>query len=159
WAMQYDKSYEGFHGPLLALLKDPDATVRHQAALSLVAMGDSAGRPELISMLEFRPIRSEAAGKVTVLLREGDPFGAGSPIARIVQADGNKVEARSLEAGRIDRLSVSTGAEVQQGQELAVLSPSIDQVWEALRGLYVVGQPDDIPAIQHYRMDLPGMPD
>jgi HEAT repeat protein len=157
--MQYDKSYEGFHSTLLAMLTDRDPMVRHQAALSLVAIGDSSGRGELVSMLRFQTLRADAAGKATVLLREGDAFAAGSPIVRIEEATGNKVEARSSEAGRIERLSVSTGSEVREGQELAVLSPSIDQVWEALRALYVVGQPDDIPSIQHYAMDLPGMPE
>jgi biotin carboxyl carrier protein len=159
WAMQYDKSYERFHVALLGMLNDPDPTVRHQAALSLVAIGDAAGRPELVSMLQFQSLRADAAGKATVLLHEGDAFAAGGPIIRIEQANGNKVEARASEAGRVERLSVSTGSEVQEGQELAVLSPSIEQVWEALRALYVVGQPDDIPSIQHYTMDLPGMPD
>src|SRR5262249_31995394 len=101
WAMQYDKSYSGFRGALLAMLKDADPTVRHQAALSLVAIGDSAGRPELVSMLQFRSIRADAAGKVTVLLHEGDAFAAGGPIARIEQANGNKVETRAAEAGRV----------------------------------------------------------
>jgi hypothetical protein len=159
WAMQYDKSYDAFRGALLAMLNDPDPTVRHQAALSLVAIGDSSGRPELVSMLQLRPIRADVAGKATVLLHEGDAVAAGGPIIRIDQPNGNRVEARSSEAARVQRLSVSTGAEVAEGQELAVLSPSIDQVWEALRALYLVGQPDDIPSIQRYTMDLPGMPD
>jgi hypothetical protein len=159
WAMQYDKSYEGFRGALLAMLNDQDPTVRHQAALSLVAIGDASGRGELVSMLRFQTLRADADGRATALLREGDAFAAGSPIVRIEQANGNKVEARSREAGRIERLSVSSGSEVRAGQELAVLSPSIDQAWEALRALYVVGQPDDVPSIQHYLMDLPGMPD
>jgi biotin carboxyl carrier protein len=159
WAMQYDKSYEGFHSALLAMLNDEDSTVRHQSALSLVAIGDSAGRGELVSMLRFQTLRADADGKATALLREGDAFAVGGPIVRIEQANGNKVEARSTQAGRVERLSVTTGAEVREGQELAVLSPSIDQVWEALRALYVVGQLDDIPSIQHYTMDLPGMPD
>ena len=159
WAMQFDKSYDGFRGALVAMLKDPDPTVRHQAALSLVAMGDSSGRPELVSMLQFRSIRADAAGKATILLHEGDACAAGGPIARIEQPNGNKIETRASEAGRVERLSVSSGAEVAEGQELAVLSPSIDQVWEALRALYLVGQPEDIPSIQRYTMDLPGMPD
>jgi len=159
WTMQYDKSYDGFRSALLAMLNDQDPTVRHQAALSLVAIGDSSGRRELVSMLQFRPVRADVAGKATVLLHEGDAVAAGGPIVRIDQPDGNKVEARASEAARVERLSVSTGAQVSEGQELAVLSPSIDQVWEALRALYLVGQPDDIPSIQHYAIDLPGMPD
>jgi len=159
WTMQYDSSYQEFHTALLAMIGDQDPTVRHQAALSLVAFGNSSGRPELVSMLRFQMLRADAAGKAIVLLREGDAFAAGSPIVRIQQANGNKVETRSSEAGRIQRLSIQSGSQVHEGQEIAVLSPSIDQVWEALRALYLVGQPDDIPAIQRYAADLPGMPD
>ena len=32
-------------------------------------------------------------------------------------------------------------------------------MWEALRALYLVGQPEDIPAIQPYERELPEIPD
>jgi hypothetical protein len=42
---------------------------------------------------------------------------------------------------------------------MATLDPSADQVWEALRALYLVGQPDDLPAISRYEKNLPEIPD
>jgi hypothetical protein len=35
------------------------------------------------------------------------------------------------------------------------VDPGDEQVWEALRALYLVGQPDDLPAIHPYQRDLP----
>jgi len=36
-----------------------------------------------------------------------------------------------------------------------VIDPASDQVWEALRALYMIGQLDDLPAIRPYQRDLP----
>ena len=35
------------------------------------------------------------------------------------------------------------------------VDPATEQVWEALRALYLVGQLDDLPAIRPYERDLP----
>ena len=48
WVMGQDNAYEDFHSALRPLLQDPNAGVRHNAALGLVRFGDSSGRPELI---------------------------------------------------------------------------------------------------------------
>ena len=56
--------------------------------------------------------------------------------------------------GRI-RSVAGTGANLSAGAEVAVVDPANDQVWEALRGLYLIGQPDDLPAIRPYERDLP----
>ena len=36
-----------------------------------------------------------------------------------------------------------------------MVDPGTEQVWEALRALYVVGQADDLAAIRPYERDLP----
>jgi hypothetical protein len=36
-----------------------------------------------------------------------------------------------------------------------VIDPANEQVWEALRALYLVGQPEDLRAIRPYERDLP----
>jgi hypothetical protein len=43
--------------------------------------------------------------------------------------------------------------------QLAARTPGADQVWEALRGLYLVGQPDDLPAVERIEYGGAGMPD
>jgi hypothetical protein len=45
------------------------------------------------------------------------------------------------------------------GAELASVDPGEEQVWEALRALYLVGEPEDLPAIRIYQRDLPEIPD
>jgi hypothetical protein len=42
---------------------------------------------------------------------------------------------------------------------VAVVDPSTEQVWEALRALYLVGQADDLAAIRPYERNLPDIPD
>jgi hypothetical protein len=44
---------------------------------------------------------------------------------------------------------------VAAGTEIATIDPGDEQVWEALRALYLVGQVDDLPAIRAYTHDLP----
>jgi hypothetical protein len=73
-----------------------------------------------------------------------------------VAADGSTqtVEIRSPIPGRIRSVS-QTGASVAAGAEVAVIDPGTEQVWEALRALYIVGQVDDLPAIRPYERDVP----
>jgi hypothetical protein len=64
------------------------------------------------------------------------------------------VEVRSPIPGRI-RSVPQTGANVVAGSEIAVIDPGTEQVWEALRALYLIGQVDDLPAIRPYERDVP----
>jgi hypothetical protein len=84
---------------------------------------------------------------------------AGAPLARIRRADGTAVEIHASEAGRIDAISAADGKNVEPGIELMTLWPSADQVWEALRALFILGQPDDISYVQPYTRPTPAMPD
>jgi biotin carboxyl carrier protein len=160
WAMGQDNSYSEFHPVLLELIKDPIPGVRHNAALGLVRFGDTAARPELVAMLEPHSIRTEDAGMVELVIKaEGVAVAAGAPLARIRRPDGTTVEIHAAEAGRIDAISAADGKNVEPGTELMTLWPSADQVWESLRGLFILGQPDDISYIQRYTRPTPAMPD
>lgn len=160
WAMGQDNTYEDFHPALLLLLKDPVPGVRHNAALGLVRFGDVSARAELVAMLERQTVRAENAGTVELLLKEqGLALAAGAPLARIRRQDGTTIEIHAPEAGRIDSISVSDGKNVEAGDELMNISPSAEEVWEALRALYVVGTVDDIPYVQPYTRPTPTMPD
>ena len=64
-------------------------------------------------------------------------------------------ERNSFADSRTDPLGLGTGANVAAGAEVAVVDPGTEQVWEALRALYVVGQSDDLAAIRPYERDLP----
>jgi hypothetical protein len=64
------------------------------------------------------------------------------------------VEIRSPIPGRIRSVD-QPGANVKAESEVAVVDPATEQVWEALRALYVVGQLDDLSAVRPYERDLP----
>jgi hypothetical protein len=53
------------------------------------------------------------------------------------------------------------GDVVKPGDPLADLSadPNQPSVWEALRALYLVGQPPDLEAVQRYMRASPGLPE
>jgi len=54
---------------------------------------------------------------------------------------------------------VATGATVAAGAGVASIDPGSEQVWEALRALYLVGQLEDLPAIRIYERNAPEIPD
>jgi multidrug efflux pump subunit AcrA (membrane-fusion protein) len=131
--------------------------VRSNAALSLVRFADASGRPQLVHMLQPANVAAPQAGRITDLAKVGEAIRQNGTIAKIA-ADGNTVEARSPIAGRVRSFSVARGAQVQAGSELATMDPAPEQVWEALRALYLVGQKEDLAAIAAYEKNLPNMP-
>jgi hypothetical protein len=160
WTMGQDNSCQEFHNALLLMLSDIHPTVRHNAALALVRFGDPAARPELVSMLKPIIIKADSSGTVSMLPRdEGATIRAGSPIARIKSSDGKIRELSAPEAGHLHRWSVSEGSQVAPGDEIARLWPETEQVWEALRALYLIGQLEDIPHIEPYTQPIPGLPE
>jgi hypothetical protein len=160
WVMGQDNADEDFHVALKPMLQDSSPGVRHNAALGLVRFADSAGRPELVAMLEPHSIRSESGGIVELIIREeGIAIAAHGPLARVKQDDGNTIEIRAPEAGRVESVLVQNGSRVEAQNELMKLTPSTEQVWEALRALYVIGQPEDIPHVQRYTRPIAAMPD
>ena len=76
-----------------------------------------------------------------------------------MENEGHTVEVRSPITGRLTDLFVKAGQMVNAGDQIATLDPGTDQVWEALRALYLTGQPEDIPTIQPYERDLPDIPE
>jgi pyruvate/2-oxoglutarate dehydrogenase complex dihydrolipoamide acyltransferase (E2) component len=77
------------------------------------------------------------------------------PSAVAPQNSEQTIEVRSPISGRIRTLSVTTGTTLAAGTEIASVDPGDEQVWEALRALYLVGQLDDLPAIRPYQRELP----
>ena len=161
WAMGQDNANEDFHNALRPMLKDVNPGVRHNAALALVRFGDLSVRPELVAMLEPYSVRSESAGTVELIIKEeGVAVAANGPLARVKQDDGGAtVEIRAPEAARVESVLITSGARVDAGKEFMILAPSTEQVWEALRALYVLGQPEDVPYVQRYARPVASMPD
>jgi HEAT repeat protein len=155
WVMGQDTSGAGFHETLLKMLQDQSPMVRGNAALSLVRFGDAAGRPQIAALLQAAHISAPAAGRITDSDHPGTAIHQAGLIAKLAPSNSSQtIEVRSPIPGRI-RSVAKTGANVGIGAEVAVIDPATEQVWEGLRALYLIGQPEDIAVIQPYERDLP----
>jgi len=177
WVMGQDTAGAGFHETLLNMLSDPSQMVRGNAALSLVRFGDPAGRPQILGLLQPAEVTVPASGpigpsatqdswsdpgrsaQVVDTAAVGTTIRQGGVVAKISTAvftDGTGVvELRSPLTGRLHTLSAQRGKTVHPGDVIAVIDPATEQVWEALRALYLIGQLDDLPAIRPYERDVP----
>jgi biotin carboxyl carrier protein len=149
WVMGQDNSNLQFRQTLLRMLNDPSPQVRSNAALALVRFGDASGRPQLVSMLKPLTVTATASGRVIQVARSGEPANHGTVLVKL-DHQGQVVEVRAPISGHIRAITAQPGADLSQGTPVAVLDPGDNQVWETLRALYVVGQPDDLPAIKPY---------
>jgi hypothetical protein len=167
WVMGQDTAIPAFHEKLLKMLNDSSPMVRGNAALSLVRFGDATGRPQIVALLQPARIIAPFAGRVTDSDKVGTAIHQGGLVAKImvdpsVEASQNElrsIELRSPISGRIRTLSAAPGSHVAAGAEVATIAPADEQVWEALRALYLIGQPDDLPAIRPYQRELPEISD
>jgi HEAT repeat protein len=163
WVMGQDTSGPGFHEMLLKMLNDSSPMVRGNAALSLVRFGDATGRPQIVALLQPAQITAPQAGRIADSDRPGTAIHQGGLIAKLVSASSaasnsaasqTVIEIRSPIPGRI-RSVAGTGTNVTAGSEIAIVEPGTEQVWEALRALYLIGRLEDLPAIRPYERDLP----
>jgi hypothetical protein len=165
WVMGQDTAGLGFHEALLKMLDDPSLMVRGNAALSLVSFGDSSGRPQIVSLLQPVTITTSTAGRVMDTAGVGTAIHQGGLIAKLRDSDGDGQQTRELRSpitgrvGRVRTLSTATGASVVPGTAIATVEPGEEQVWEALRALYLIGQLEDLPAIRPYQRELPEVPE
>ena len=158
WVMGQDTTQAGFHKALRSMLNDPSPMVRGNAALSLVRYGDASGRLQIVALLQPARIAAPVDGRVVDADKVGTAIHQGGLVAKI-QTGEQTTEVRSPISGRIRTLSAETGAQVSAGAALAAIDPDTEQVWEALRALYLVGEVDDLPAVRVYERDLPEVPD
>ena len=154
WVMGQDSTGAGFHDALLKMLNDSSPMVRGNAALSLVRFGDAMGRPQIAALLQPAQLTAPQSGRIVDSDRPGTAIHQGGLIAKLQYGQNQIAEIRSPIPGRI-RSVAGTGANVAAGAEVAVIDPSTEQVWEALRALYLIGQPEDISAILPYERELP----
>ena len=149
WVMGRDNSAPEFHQALLPMLADSDPMVRSNAALSLVRFADASGRPQLLAMLQPYTILvpKDTGGPLRQRLKVGDAVRPGTMVARIATAQA-VVEVRSPVPGILAHWLQPSGATIQAGQPLCILSPDPQSAWESLRALYLVGQPEDAPIIE-----------
>ena len=159
WVMGQDNTSTLFHQRLLNLLDDPDPMVRRNAALALVRFRDPGGRPELLGILRAYTVQAPISGRVADAVRTRQRVGAGAVLARISPAAGSPVEVPSAFAGEVVSVLAHNGAWVDRGEPLVNLDSGSDQAWEALRGLYLVGQAEDLAAVEDYVRHAGGISD
>lgn len=158
WVMGQDTSGAGFHEALRKMLNDPSLLVRGNAALSLVRFGDASGRPQIVALLQPASATAAQAGTVTDTSTAGTAIHQNGVVAKL-GSNGSPVEVRSPIGGRIREIRVRTGQSVSPGDVIAVVDPEAEQAWEALRALYLIGQPDDLAVVRPYERELPDVPD
>ena len=158
WLMGLDTSYAPFHPDLLNMLQDSSTLVRGNAALSLVRFGDAAGRPYIVALLQPAKIVAPVAGLVVDVDRAGTSVRQAGLIAKL-QLGQTITDVRSPIAGRIHAVSIAKGTNVAAGAEIASVDPGVEQIWEALRALYLIGEPEDLPLIRTYERESPELPD
>jgi hypothetical protein len=159
WVMGQDTSGAGFHDALLKMLNDPSLMVRGNAALSLVRFGDASGKPQVLELLRTQTIVAPGNGTISDTGTAGSAVRGGGVVAKLTGGDRATEELRSPITGRIRSISTAKGAHVVAGQEVATIAPDTEQVWEALRALYLIGQTEDIAAVTPYERELPDISD
>jgi len=157
WVMGQDTTRPEFHQALRQMLGDASPMVRGNAALSLVRFGDDAGHAQIVELLKPVVVTTPRAGRIAALARAGEPANHGTMLARI-EAGGETAEVRAPVTGRVRSLAARQGEEVTAGAELLTLDPGTEQVWEALRALYLIGNAEDLPLVESYQRPSPGLP-
>jgi hypothetical protein len=158
WVMGQDNTVPEFHQALLRLLADAHPMVQRNAALSLVRFGDTTGLPVIRAMLDPYGVPAPHAGTLKQRLKGGEGVNPGTLLGRIEEG-GQTVEVRSQVPGTLERWLAHDGATVSTGQPVVSLAPSAEMALEALRALYLIGQPGDLPTVERYARGNTGMPE
>ena len=157
WVMGQDNTSADFHSALLKLLGDANPMVKRNAALSLVRFADPSGHEVIAGMLAPYAMAAPSSGTLAIRLKPGDVINPGTMVAHIFVA-GEKVEVRSQVPGTILEWTLPDNAAVETGKPMLLIDPSPELVWESLRALYLIGQKDDLPAVNRYARGVDGMP-
>jgi biotin carboxyl carrier protein len=150
WLMGFDNQAPQFHESLLKLVKDQEPLVRRNAALALVRFNDPSGHEELVAILKPYPVRAPVNGVLASSLQEGATVARSTLLARIEQPDKTVVQVRSPLPGKIHKVVKANGAQVSQGDDILSLNSDENSIWEALRGLALVGTAEDVPVVESY---------
>jgi hypothetical protein len=150
WVMGQDNTSEIFHTTLLRNLKDPSPLVRRNSSLSLVKFKDQRAVHELRQMLSPWIVTSPIQGKATLHAELKQWVHENIDLVTITAPDGKTQSIRSEIGGQISEMRVKDGASVDASQPLLVLAANPEHAWEALRGLFLIGQESDLPWVQAY---------
>jgi len=150
WVMGFDNQSVEFHDTLRRLVKDEQPIVRRNAALALVRFNDGSGREELLAILQPYSVKAPGDGWIASTLRQGSEIGRGALLGRIQRSNAEVVELRSPLPGKINSINKPSGSQVTAGDEVLTLNSDEESVYETLRGLSLIGKPEDVQLIQSY---------
>ena len=157
WVMGQDNQSPDFHAALLKQLADANPMVQRNAALSLVRFADPAGHALIAGMLSTYTVVAQRTGILSIRLKPGDVINPGTLLAHITIGN-DKTEVRSDVPGTIRQWIPPENAQVKTGEPLLLVDPSPEMVWESLRALYLIGQKEDLPAVNPYVRGAEAMP-
>ena len=149
WVLGGDTRSEEFHEILRDLLEDRDPMVRRNAALSLVRFGDDSGHEEILALLRPFTVEAPADGTLSYQLPVDTPVDRGTLLARL-ETGQEILDIQSPVPGTVEQEMIADASQVKEGQGIAVIAPGTEQVWEALRALYLVGREEDLAAIEPF---------
>jgi HEAT repeat protein len=150
WVMGQDTTSGDFHAALRQMLSDPQPMVQRNAALSLVRFGDDSGHSIIVGMLRPYAMPAPSAGTVSERLKPGDLLNPGTLVGHIETANSASSEVRVAVPGTLSAWTVPDKSAVTAGQTILSIAPSAEVAWEALRALYLIGKPEDAPAIEPF---------
>jgi len=157
WVMGQDNQSPEFHAALVKQLADANPMVQRNAALSLVRFADPAGHALIAGMLAPYTVAAQRTGILSIRLKPGDVINPGTLLGHITIGT-DKTEVRSEIPGTIRQWIPSDNAEIKTGEPLLLVDPSPEMVWESLRALLLVGQKEDLPAVNPYVRGAEAMP-
>jgi biotin carboxyl carrier protein len=159
WLMGYDNKSEEFHRTLLRLLADQEPMVSRNAALALVRFNDSQGREALLATLRPYPVIAADTGVVNSTLSEGSAVSRGTLLARVLEANGTLLEVRSPIPGKIEKIVAANGGAISSGNTILTINSDANSIWEALRGLALIGRAEDLSEIERYAKGVDSLPE
>jgi hypothetical protein len=157
WVMGQDNQSPDFHAALVKLLADKNPMVQRNAALSLVRFSDPAGHALIAGMLSPYMVAAQRTGILSIRLKTGDVINPGTLLAHITVGN-DKTEVRSDVPGTILQWIAPDNEQVKTADPLLLVDPSPEMVWESLRALFLIGQKEDLPAVNPYVRGAEGMP-
>ncbi len=150
WLRGLDNESQEYHQALLKLARDAEPIVRRNAALALVRFHDASGRGELVAILQPHSVRATAEGVVASTLHEGSQIARGALLARIMQPENGVTEIRSPLPATVSRILAPNGSKISAGDVILTLKSDETSLWEALRGLSLIGEAEDLAPIDLY---------
>ena len=157
WVMGQDNQSPEFHAALVKQLGDVNPMVQRNAALSLVRFADPAGHALIAGMLSPYTVNAQRSGILSIRLKPGDVINPGTLLAHIA-IDNDKTEVRSEVPGTIRQWLAPANAPIITCEPLLLVDPSPEMVWESLRALYLIGQKEDLDAVNSYVRGAEGLP-